>query len=863
MSIYLYATDPRRNVVSKIIQPVEVSLSQELEEPANLTFLMESDWDEIESESDSSNPLQLNSKVELVEDGTTRFVGFVYSRSFVESNGEQLIQYDCLDKYAKIRDTMASINGDLTFTETSPSKTLSNVTLSHLLVDWGVWGSSKSYYLWFPKYDETQCYLPYQSHSIVAVDVGTKTFSISGDLTTEFYAGVVLEVYGSTGNDGSYTIDSSVYNDPNTDIVIVETIPDATVDGKIESEFRPNWDTLGEDSASWDTDIKVSQSYKALLPTGLVRIGDEVIWYDGYIQKSDGYWYLMNIARIAIGSSAAIHSTGDEVIQFVPYKIHPDIKIEIEGLFGGSWYPIEDNQLIPQAEEGRFVSNRIVKDESNIWFKKLDIDEDGEADHPTELTMSYGIFDELSSSVVKFADVVKDVLEASIDNGGAGLTSSTYNVDLPSIRLTRVIVDEPIYTIDFIETLTSELGFQGEGQLQVFSKFYDSSTGKFNFISITQDSVPTYSFPSATKIERENVLEDVYSAVCVVYKYEIPLNKCMVGRWFHPTPGLQTGANNANVVYTNTQNEEFPSGFGWKDLIHESDKHDLNVVCLKITDGKSSTGGGYRVDADPGLNAVGGYVWFDEDDDGACEDFIVDKIKVVLDLRRMSDPSSPIKCRVVGYDTFVPPTFDGSDNILTEPIPGNEINLSSTLSFEFLENLSTDDVAAYQLEASGISKTCQAIGIIWDGMPRTLDGIFWSHIKEVEVYGYENKYVLIKLNNGTDSPSYIDSTDYVAADSYEKMVDSNFGLYKVKKIDVGVCSDEAAVSLGRLALLESLALSQQRTYEIESFTNVPKIGDTVIMADGFQGVVLSVGLHYANAAKTMVLRVLNLDDILI
>lgn len=71
------------------------------------------------------------------------------------------------------------------------------------------------------------------SYGIVAVDQGTKTFSVSGD-----YENVIsgtITIIGSTGNDGAYTVSSATYDDVDeqTDIVVTENIPDSTVDGNM------------------------------------------------------------------------------------------------------------------------------------------------------------------------------------------------------------------------------------------------------------------------------------------------------------------------------------------------------------------------------------------------------------------------------------------------------------------------------------------------------------------------------------------------------------------------------------------------------------------------------------------------------
>ena len=73
------------------------------------------------------------------------------------------------------------------------------------------------------------------SYPIVGVNQGSKTFAVDGAYNTNFLASDKLTIAGSTGNDGEYTVASASYDSTNdeTDIVVSEAIPDATVDGTI------------------------------------------------------------------------------------------------------------------------------------------------------------------------------------------------------------------------------------------------------------------------------------------------------------------------------------------------------------------------------------------------------------------------------------------------------------------------------------------------------------------------------------------------------------------------------------------------------------------------------------------------------
>lgn len=80
----------------------------------------------------------------------------------------------------------------------------------------------------FPAQDMTQ-------YTIDAVDINNDTFTISGDgdLSSTFPDEKVIGVHDSTGNDGRWTIASTLWSDPDFIITVEEDVTDATADGTI------------------------------------------------------------------------------------------------------------------------------------------------------------------------------------------------------------------------------------------------------------------------------------------------------------------------------------------------------------------------------------------------------------------------------------------------------------------------------------------------------------------------------------------------------------------------------------------------------------------------------------------------------
>lgn len=77
------------------------------------------------------------------------------------------------------------------------------------------------------------------TYVITGVSIGSSTFTIGSDITAKLVVGETFTIFGSTANDGTYTIVSFVESSGDTIITVVETIPDATVDGTISYLLFP------------------------------------------------------------------------------------------------------------------------------------------------------------------------------------------------------------------------------------------------------------------------------------------------------------------------------------------------------------------------------------------------------------------------------------------------------------------------------------------------------------------------------------------------------------------------------------------------------------------------------------------------
>lgn len=95
------------------------------------------------------------------------------------------------------------------------------------------------------------------------VTIGTSTFQVVGDITNHVKEGSIIIISGSTANDGTYTVVSAILNVGNTDVVVEETIPDATVDGNMKYGYL-NTKSLSLVDATDSAQIQVTSDGKII-----------------------------------------------------------------------------------------------------------------------------------------------------------------------------------------------------------------------------------------------------------------------------------------------------------------------------------------------------------------------------------------------------------------------------------------------------------------------------------------------------------------------------------------------------------------------------------------------------------------------
>jgi len=105
------------------------------------------------------------------------------------------------------------------------------------------------------------------------------------------------------------------------------------------------------------TEITATTSQEGFTPLGLIKIGTEWIFYDGYDYTStNGKYRFRNCQRGALGTTAATHAGGDTIYQRKSQIIHPShaVFVEAYNVAKAKWEPLKEDSFNVVANEGRF-----------------------------------------------------------------------------------------------------------------------------------------------------------------------------------------------------------------------------------------------------------------------------------------------------------------------------------------------------------------------------------------------------------------------------------------------------------------------------------------------------------------------------
>lgn len=137
---------------------------------------------------------------------------------------------------------------------------------------------------------------------VAGVNQGTRTLTVAGDVTAEVPSGSLIDMDGSTGNDGEYTVESATFDTDHTDIVVEEALPNATADGYLYTRGgRPIY-TPGEDEILLEAWFEISELWDGTTPLA------DVSQYT-YMDANQGLWKY-NVDAVALDGSADSDESG-------------------------------------------------------------------------------------------------------------------------------------------------------------------------------------------------------------------------------------------------------------------------------------------------------------------------------------------------------------------------------------------------------------------------------------------------------------------------------------------------------------------------------------------------------------------------
>lgn len=841
-----------------------VHISRNMRVPAQLTATFTADWAAYNAAvygEDNSSPFQRNAYLTYREDGEYLFRGKVISINLEVSGGFPVVTLVALDKAH---------------------------TLSHTLA----------------------LYEPATPRSIANVNTGTKTFRVDGvDCTAEYTAGTEIFVSFSTANNGEYTVASSSFGGGNTSIVVNEAIPSSTADGKIQPEPQVIWHrytpslavgnvtlypgtyyagdfrnvyypaisstaawlstaasistTLGEIMASsGDVDtLKLSTSYSGGPPAGFITIttggNTECLQYNGHsYNQSDGYWYLHQVKRAKLGSSAVAHSSGDTVYFRTGKRIHFDTPVTMEGNNGTSWEIIEEKDHFEvNAADGSFNFNQDPLSLRNTGSYSA-------------IRASYAVYDEESTgaSALMLAAVVEGIATANPARGGPGIRAGFYTDSctldtsaLPDIVVTTVKLTEPYNAFDALTKLLAELELNKGTQYDLVNFIYRSDLDTLYFNGVAQasgGSAAARYYADESRRYEEASIEQVKSYVLSKYEQGERTNLasclrmwntaaspyddgagtepwawvCNSGRWFEP-----------DVVY--------PGGYNITKSISTGEPNQRN----RLTDNDAASGIRLTWSSAPSAGHRF-WAWLPGTSNTAPNKYLVDKIILTFQLIGTSDSTTPFGIKVYYYDTLT-----GSTSSSTPSGSGGGVIRSLSQKWKPGEL----NYQSYTLETpDNFLVPMRGISVYFDSYLTQGDlgsTMYGFALLDVAIFGSTYRGAFMHV---AESFSQNQGSAIVGPDTAAKLLDSTMGQHRVEILDVGPATREVAKNLANLQLLQTLAQAQARVYEINSerglqMGGIAYPGETLEFSDGFRGVCDTVEYDITDGVRGMTVRAVN------
>ena len=648
--------------------------------------------------------------------------------------------------------------------------------------------------------------------------------------------------------------------------------------------------TLGADftaGVSTVMDLGTSATAAGFPPEGVLSFttggNTNFVQYQGKAyDESDGHYKAYNCKTTRFGSTAANGTSGVTVVYLRLLKrIHFDREPRVRGYEsgGGTYETIPNDQYDKLITDGTFGFK-----ESPLNLRRKTGGASAVYDYPV---VAYNVFaEEDVTKQLLLSDALNDVLVITAANRGPGFTAGTLSIVIsPDPVLTQVRVDKPTTAMEFIKGVLNDIGLLKGSANDLIAMWYAAADDKLHIESIAQGAITdaaTKHYHNEQRIYEETQMEDVCSAIEVGYEDQALGNLCASNRvWHTPSPsnggtpgGPAGGAEPYIFHFLSTANWQ-PGYSGYKGSVSGlllGYVNDTRVVTALTAAGVGATGllmdqdteTGFAIGWDNATDPVGKYIyfWFDGPNATTATARFFGEVTIVLDMQG-DGPTATTGPRFTVYyfDDLVPQADAGGTAAIPTSVHGAQY-LDARLTREWLGGTLSDE--GLIIRAGNLLAYGNAIAIkIEAPLAFKPDGA-------TTFYGIKIKDVLVRppaistVHSQLRAAYSTADTNYITAPlSYGKIVDTTVGRHKVGILDLGGFSKLSAQYFAQLQLLQSLVISEPRTFSIESdgldWSGVPEVASTAFFSEAFGGVLDTIEYTLDSGYRSLVLRAVNYD----
>ncbi len=261
-----------------------------------------------------------------------------------------------------------------------------------------------------------------------------------------------------------------------------------------------------------------------LPPSGLARIGSEVLYYDGYDLKATGAAMIAhNMVRGCLGTTAAAHAGGASFfsLQYNGF-VYAQPLVEGSPDGGATWITLDPAAYTVNYAEGSisFAVDPLVTGPTPMVAPATDL----------RITADYYDLAHAGATALCLANpsggrtgVLETLLSGAVTAGGPGLSSGDWDIDLSYAAVQRLATSGAQNLRNVIATLVAQLGptligkDNGVWPVYDIAMFVDHSSGKLCLHELKQDPNNPVRLTGCAGKTRRFALSDTYSMVCVNY----------------------------------------------------------------------------------------------------------------------------------------------------------------------------------------------------------------------------------------------------------------------------------------------------------------------------------------------------------